>query len=66
LLTGGAGGLKEIECSAAQYEQHRAASKEVHSGVCHQLVCSYFSMLVLLVIGIYVAYTFALQILNPQ
>jgi len=54
LLTGGAGGLKEIERRlAVQYEQCQAASKEIYGGACHQLVRSYFNMLVLLVTGIY-------------
>jgi hypothetical protein len=67
LLPGGAGGLKENEHRlAAQYEERRAAIKEIHGGACHQLVRSYFSMLALLVIGIYVIYTLTLQILNTQ
>jgi hypothetical protein len=48
VLTGGAGSLKEIEHRlAAQYEQHQAATKEIHGGECHQLVRSYFNMFVL-------------------
>ena len=65
LLTGGAGKLEEIPGRlAAQRGQLGAASEEIHRGACHQLVCSYFSVLVLLVIGSYVAYTFTLHILK--
>jgi hypothetical protein len=67
LLTGGAGSLKEIESRlAAHHEQCRAAIKEIHGGACHQLVSSYFNMLVLLMTGIYVVYTFTLHMLNTQ
>ena len=65
LLTGGAGNLQKITGRvAAQRGRPGAASEETYRGACRQLVCSYFSVLVLLVIGIYVAYTFTLHILK--